>query len=88
MEICPQCRKSFPDGVLVNVFIVKDDQFTQQLMCTPCGMQATQGMHGLSIKPVAEKGPTRSNSAVGAVGLVGVLLMLAGIIFIVWKFLL
>ena len=50
METCPDCRKSFPDGALLNVFIERGGQFTQQLLCRSCGLRATQGLHGMEIK--------------------------------------
>lgn len=55
METCPNCRRNFPDGALLNVFISKNNNYTQELLCKECGHKAVQGMNSMMIKPKREE---------------------------------
>jgi hypothetical protein len=57
METCPKCGRNFPDGALMNVFVSRGGEFTQQLLCKQCGLEAGRELHGLEIKPKESGSP-------------------------------
>jgi uncharacterized protein YjbI with pentapeptide repeats len=64
METCPRCRRTFPQGALVDVFLERGGRLTQQLLCGECGLEAARGLHGLEIKPTLPSEAKSSDSAI------------------------
>jgi hypothetical protein len=50
METCPNCRKSFPDGTLMNVFISRNNNYTQELLYKDSTLEATKGLYKIELK--------------------------------------
>ena len=50
MQRCPKCGGNFSERDLVDVVIQRGGSVTRQLMCEPCGLEATRGLNQMILQ--------------------------------------